>query len=277
MAEVETSREWQPTPQVEHQLQHLNSYLLKSTDGRVSPVRSQCKSDVMTISSSTQRYYRKKAEQAVDTVLHAIAPGNSSWLLQQVFTKYQSGRAVSAASEEDSLVTRLVTLYYEASSWYTQQQILSLFANDYTKTELLQLVPGLTKFRIDEARKHAFQTKPGQPIEPPTITRTRLDPVRVDHFLDFISSPSFLQDVAYGTKTLKLSSGEKIDIPNVVRTVISSRLIQLYLTYCIETSFKSLGRSTLFSILKVWMPSNPLLFYNFHYLYKCSRAPLSLV
>ena len=157
----------------------------------------------MTISSSTQRYYRKKAEQAVDTVLDAIAPGNSSWLLQQVFTKHQSGRAVAAASEEDSLVSRLVTLYNEASPWYIQQQILSLFAGDYSKTELQQMVPGLTKFRIDEARKHAFQTKPGQPIEPPTITRTRLDPAKVDHFLDFVSSPSFLQDVAYGTKTLK--------------------------------------------------------------------------
>ena len=43
---VETSREWQPTPQVEHQLRYLNSYLMKSTDGRIIPVRSQCKSDV---------------------------------------------------------------------------------------------------------------------------------------------------------------------------------------------------------------------------------------
>ena len=190
----------------------------------------------MSISSSTQRYYRKKAEEAVDTVLDAIAPGNSSWLLKQVFTKHQIGRSASAASEEDSL---------------------SLFAGDYTKTELLKLVPGLTKFRIDEARRHAFLTKPGEIIEPPTITRSRLDPAKVDHFLDFISSPSFLQDVAYGTKTLKLSNGEKINIPNVVRTVISSRLIQLYQTYCLESCFKPLGRSTLFNILKVWMETRP--------------------
>ena len=198
----------------------------------------------MSISSSTQRYYRKKAEEAVDTVLDATAPGNSSWLLKQVFTKHQIGRSASAASEEDSLVSRLVTLYNEPSSWYTQQQILSLFAGDYTKTELLKLVPGLTKFRIDEARRHAFQTKPGEIIEPPTITRSRLDPAKVDHFLDFIS-------------TLKLSNGEKINIPNVVRTVISSRLIQLYQTYCLESCFKPLGRSTLFNILKVWMETRP--------------------
>lgn len=128
---------------------------------------------------------------------------------------------------------------------------VSLFAGDYSKTELLQMIPGLTKWRIDEARKHAFKNKPGQPIEPPTLQRTRLDPVKVDHFLDFISSPSFLQDVAYGTRNLKLSTGEKIEIPSVVRTVISSRLVQLYLKYCAESAFEPLRRSTLFSIIKV--------------------------
>ena len=118
---VETSREWQPPPLVKYQLRYLNSYLMKSTDGRMSPVRSQCKSDVMTISSSSQRYYREKASQAVDTVLNAIAPRNSSWLLQKTFEKYHSGQAVPVTSEEDILVNRLVTLYNEANSWYTQQ------------------------------------------------------------------------------------------------------------------------------------------------------------
>ena len=83
------------------------------------------------------------------------------------------------------------------------------------------------------------------------MQRCRLDPVKVDHFLDFISSPTFLQDVAYGTKTLKLSSGEKIEIPNVVRTVVASRLIQLYQAYCKEYEFAPLGQSTLFNIVKV--------------------------
>ena len=118
---VETSREWQPTPLVKYQLRYLKSYLMKSTDGRMSPVRSQCESDVMTISSSSQRYYRKKASQAVDTVLNAIAPRNSLWLLQKTFEKYHSGQAVSVTSKEDILVNRLVTLYNEANSWYTQQ------------------------------------------------------------------------------------------------------------------------------------------------------------
>ena len=64
-------------------------------------------------------------------------------------------------------------------------------------------------------------------------------------FLDFISRPNFVQDVAYGTKTLKLSNVERMEIPNVVRTVIVSRIVDLYQQYCQETGFLSHGRSTL--------------------------------
>ena len=95
------------------------------------------------------------------------------------------------------------------------------------------------------------RTSIGQPIEPPTLQRTRPDPVKVDHFLDFKPSPSFLQDVAYGTTNLKLSTGEKIEIPSVVCTVISSRLVQLYLKCCTESVFEPLRRSSLVSIIKV--------------------------
>ena len=190
------------------------------TERRVCPVRSQCQSDVLTMSSRTQRYYRKKAEQATEGVLESIAPGNASWLYQQVLQRRTRLKAAEGIVE-DTLVARLVILYEEAAYWYRRQQILSLFVADYSKTELLALIPGLSKWRIDEARKHAFQTKPGQLIDPPRITRCRLDAVKVNHFLD------------------------------VVRTVISSHLVRMYLNVCVESNFEPLRRSTLFNIIKV--------------------------
>lgn len=247
---VETSMEWQPTPQIQMKLHSLNNFL-RQADGRVSPVRSQLCTNVESISSSSTRYYKRKGMQAVETILDAIAPGQSKWLLQQVLEKYSHSTDSDVNLPEKTLLSRLVTLYNEATNWYTRQQILSVFVGDYSKTELLSFIPGLTKWRIDEARKHAFLTSPGQIIDPPVLQRCRLDPVKVDHFLDFISSPSFLQDVAYGTKTLKLSDGETIEIPNVVRTVVASRLIHLYQSYCTESGFGPMGRSTLLSILKV--------------------------
>ena len=113
---------------------------------------------------------------------------------------------------------------------------------DYSNTELLNYLSGLSKWRIDGARKHANLNSPGQVIDAPVLQRCRLDPVKVDHFLDFISSPSFLQDVAYGTKNLKLSDGHTIEILNVVRTVVASRLIRLYQEHCRESGFEPIGR-----------------------------------
>lgn len=247
--EIETSLEWQPTPQVQHRLHFLNNFLRNSADGRVSPIRSQLCTDVLNLSPSSSRYYKRKAVQAVETVLEAIAPQRSTWLFNRVVERYSSGR--DGNRPDNQLLGRLVKLYEEANSWYTRQQILSIFVCDHSRSELLTLIPGLTKWRIDEARKHAFLNEPGQQIEPPQIKRSRMHPAKVDHFLDFVSSPSFLQDVAYGTKKLKLSDGDTLEIPNVVRTVIASRLVQLYTSYCSETGFQPLGRSTLFNILKV--------------------------
>ncbi|KAK2547247.1 hypothetical protein P5673_032876, partial [Acropora cervicornis] len=57
----------------------------------------------LTMSSRTQRYYRKKAEQAIEGVLKSIAPGNVSWLYQQVIqrrTRLQTAEGIV----EDTLV-----------------------------------------------------------------------------------------------------------------------------------------------------------------------------
>ena len=61
-----------------------------------------------------------------------------------------------------------------------------------------------------------------------SIYRTRSDPVQTDRFLDFISQPTYLQDVAFGTKKLRLESGEEIVTSAAVRTVIPSRIIRQY-------------------------------------------------
>ena len=63
--------------------------------------------------------------------------------------------------------------------------------------------------------------------------------------------------MAYGTKTLKLSDKQSLEIPNVVRTVTASRLVDLYVTFCKEEEFAPLGRSSLFNILKVRTTNSP--------------------
>ena len=154
LPEVEKSLEWQPTPQVQHRPHYLNNFLRNSADGRVSPVRSQLCTDVSKLSPSSSRYYKRKAVQAVETVLEEIAPEQSSWLFLWVVEKYSRG--TDRNLPDNQLLARLVKLYEEANSWYTRQQILSIFICDDPKPELLTLIPGLTKWRINEAKKTRF-------------------------------------------------------------------------------------------------------------------------
>ena len=101
------------------------------------------------------------------------------------------------------------------------------------------MIPGLSKWRIDQARLHATEVGKGQPPLERLIYRTRIDPVKVDHFINYISRPEFIQDVAFGTKTLKLDSGERVTIPKpaVIRTMLPSRIISQYLLHCSEQDF----------------------------------------
>lgn len=233
---------YMPTPQPK--LPKLNEFITLASDGRVSPIRAQMNQPVDQYADRTQRYFRKKVNECIDVVLDCIAPGQSSELKTLLGTP-------ETTEETEDLKSILIHIYEEADSWYTKRQVLSIFVNRYTKSELKQLIPGLTTWRIDEARRHASLVGPGKLVELRPISRTRLDMKKVDHFVEFASSPLFLQDVAYGTKHLKLTTGEKLEIPGVVRTLISSRLISMYQSYCSEIGYEPLGRSTLYTILQV--------------------------
>ena len=110
------------------------------------------------------------------------------------------------ASKELSI---LLEVYSQSESRHTRLQILSMFARHFSRSELKEMIPGLSKWQIDQARRHAVEEGPGQQVLPTPIRRKRLDPAKTSHFVSFIARPNFLQDVAYGTKELKLDSGEK--------------------------------------------------------------------
>ena len=247
--EPDISQDWSATPCMKLPLKKLNEFIRSlSSSEEVQPVTRQLGMSWSEASPATQRYYRGKSQQVVNLVLHCLAPGQATVLLNELMkTEYNRNN-----DDEQGKVSHLITLFKEANSWFLKRQILSVFVRDYSKRRLQELIPGLSVWAIDEARKHAARTGAGKPaprLQP--IKRARLDPAKVDHFIAFISSPNFLQDVAYGTRTLKLSSGDRLEIPNAVRTVIASKIIQLYQRYCKETNFNSLGRTTLFSILEV--------------------------
>ena len=238
--EEDNSYEWCSTPYVKSGLKALNEFIRSAprARGRVDPVVRQLSILWKEATPSTQRYYRQKGKEIVEVALDCLAPGKAIELLSELMKHMEKKEKQKSADTDVSEISRLIKLYEEANSWFTKRQILSVFVNDYTKAQLHLLIPGLSIWAVDEARRHATKVGVGKPVaQMDTITRARLHPSEVDHFLDFISRPNFVQDVAYGTKTLKLLNGEKMEIPNVVRTVIALRIVDLYQQYCHETSF----------------------------------------
>ena len=55
-----------------------------------------------------------------------------------------------------------------------------------------------------------------------------IDMSKLDHFIEFINRPYFYQDVSYGTKVLKLDSGETMEKPNVMPTVTLLMMNNMY-------------------------------------------------
>ena len=84
-----------------------------------------------------------------------------------------------------------------------------------------------------------------------TQYRVRFDMGKVDHFVDLINRQYFYQDVSYGNKVLTLDNGDRIEMPNVVKILTRSTMIEQNLEYCKEQCHEPLSRSTLFKILEV--------------------------
>ena len=57
--------------------------------------------------------------------------------------------------------------------------------------------------------------------------------------------------MAYGTRKLKLDSGQTLTMPNIIRNVIRSTLIQQYFKHCEEEGVEPPRRATLFRVLEV--------------------------
>ena len=162
-------------------------------------------------------------------------------------------REIFDISAPDDLVV-LMTAYKNAKTKNLKKQILSLYANRYPMTKLKKIhqpYESLSTWEIKQARSRAKMHGPGTIPEIKTKHRARLDMGKVDHFVEFINSPYFYQHVSYGNKVLPPNNGDRMEMPNVVRILTRSTMIEQHLEYCKEQCHKPLSRSTLFKILEV--------------------------
>ncbi|CAC5390369.1 unnamed protein product [Mytilus coruscus] len=216
--------------------------------GAVSPLRSKLSTPFIESADRTKRYYKRKAGQLISTLLDTIAPGQGDILLDAMSNDKKS--TADTSSSED-ITSTIVRLYNESTDTGYKVKILSIIVNKHSKSTLQEMIPGITVYRIDQARQHALLYGRGseEDLVHTQQKRQRMDKSKLAHAVNFFTDPSFIQLVACGTRELNLDNGEKLVIPDIVRTTMHSTLVELYLSHCDETDSQPLSRSSLFRIL----------------------------
>ena len=236
-------------PQPDEALMKINEGLEKiekcCEKRRSSPLSSLMETKWERADEEEKTQFVRKATEACKMVCSAIAPEAGEKLFQAVCKKEDP--------DIENELKPLLQAYKNAPTKDSKTQILSIYANDYPAKKLIEMhkfYEPLTEWELRKAKIHANHNGPGAPLEKPVYHRVKLDSVKVTHFLEFINRPYFHQDVAYGTRTLNLSSGEKLVMPNVIRTVTRSTMVSQYLQLCQEEDFEPLSRATMYRISK---------------------------
>ena len=184
-----------PTP-----VEKLNAYLA-SRD--ISPVRHTLTVHWEEASERTKRYYVRKGREVVHTCLEEIVPGESTALLESLVKDKRN------STTDYSLVEALCECYHNSGHWSTRRQILSIIADKLSFKDLKEWIPDLTRYRFNIARHHTLLHGRGSALPTERNTHMHLDFGKLDHFLTFITSTHIIQDLPFGEKILKMSSGEQ--------------------------------------------------------------------
>ncbi|CAC5417479.1 unnamed protein product [Mytilus coruscus] len=154
-------------------------------------------------------------------------------------------RCVSKALQ--SLI--LKDTYNTAETWTLRRQILSVLSRNYSFDEIREMIPDLTKYRFYAAKQHSDEVGCGLPVSRERLTRNKIDIAELEHFIDFIISSDVVKDLPFGMKTMKLTSGEIVNVPNLIRSLAPSSLVNQYIQFCDSENVGHLGRSTMYKIL----------------------------
>ncbi|CAC5386464.1 unnamed protein product [Mytilus coruscus] len=226
-------------------LQRLNSFLATSD---VSPVKEK----LIPLLSSTDKTKQRcvsKALQCMSAICETICPGEGDSLKDLLFKSVFSAHKPEKSSTLDETALILKDTYNTAETWTLRRQILSVLSRNYSFDEIREMIPDLTKYRFYAAKQHSDEVGCGLPVSRERLTRNKIDIAELEHFIDFIISSDVVKDLPFGMKTMKLTSGEIVNVPNLIRSLAPSSLVNQYIQFCDSENVGHLGRSTMYKIL----------------------------
>ena len=229
----------------------LNSFL---EECNIEPLGRQWM-DWHQVNERTQERYIKRSSEIVKSVLTVVYPDNYAHLWKELKASHVMDKIMGSESVQpscdNSYLEALAEAYKNAAGWDTRRQVLSIMTGVASYREIARHIPGLTQYRYTMANLHRLQYGRAAPVPVHVrhVPRLQIDKGQLDHFLAYITSPHIVQDLPFGEKTLKLSSGQVISVPNVIRTMVPQRIAKQYVAYCSESGFVPFSERTMLRIL----------------------------
>lgn len=209
---------------------------------KIDRVRYQLTSYVSDVSNTTLNYFRnihrQLAEKLTDVFCSLVAPG-----LEQEMKKVVEDTSVEKSDSYST--TTLLHLKESFKSCYTKQartSVLTLVPKQYSKVEVSGLF-GCTIYEITKARSIIKRYGACEVEQKERKIYSRLSLEKSKHFINFLFTTELLQEVAYGTTSLKLDGGEKLTISNTILNGLHEHAIREYKIYCEELNYEPLGRT----------------------------------
>ncbi|GMT10256.1 hypothetical protein PFISCL1PPCAC_1553, partial [Pristionchus fissidentatus] len=154
--------------------------------------------------------------------------------------------------DDSELVQSLLKIaaehYNMATNRLERVWLLSLYANDIDYHTMLQHIPGLSDRTWNEARKMAIDQ---DSFVLGDNTKERYDPVKLEYFISFITSPHIMISLPFGDATVKDSHGNILHMSPTVPQARIYETIRLYEEYMKEAGLEKLllKRTTAYKIL----------------------------
>jgi hypothetical protein len=197
---------------------------------------------------SLKSKYRKAKSALKERFAESIAPGQASDLADILSSSEEEN------TEELSDDAANLLEIFNSSDKFGKLVALSLVSKTLSKTVIMETF-NCSKRQVDNARKLQVLSNGIQVPESTKCHRFRMDMNKCEHFLDFIFSNGMLQDVAYGTSTLKYENGENQTVPHAIIVARFKHIIAYDFQFCSNESFQPLSESSLYKILRELNPS----------------------
>lgn len=206
-------------------------------------------------SAKSKQNFCRSSKKILQFILQILAPNDCEEIWNDIVESSCDLLNVNNTqmdNEFETVMRGLAEAYEGCEDWSSRRQILSTFAKDVSLSVIQRFIPDLSRWCFTKAREHADFERKGAVVDTSREPAVRYKDEQIAHFVEFITSPHISTDLPFGQKILKLSTGEQIEIPNVIRNIIPTKIVDQYLCYSEEVSpgFQVLGKSSLFSILK---------------------------